>query len=102
MSPGRFTDKPTWGQNQVLLQSRTGEWWAATKEGLCRFGPMKAANLDRRNPKICYSKDTVFRVFEDSKGGIWASAQSPRGDQLMRWDPRTNTVFNFPDARIPD
>jgi signal transduction histidine kinase/sugar lactone lactonase YvrE len=43
----------------------------------------------------------VFRIFEDSKGGIWASAQSPRGDELMRWDPRTDRVRQFPASRIP-
>jgi ligand-binding sensor domain-containing protein/signal transduction histidine kinase len=101
VSPGGFADHPSWGWDQVLLQSRTGEWWAATKQGLCRFEPMKAADLDRRNPKTCYSSDLVFRLFEDSKGGVWASAQSQRGDQLMRWDPRTNRVVNFPAPRIP-
>jgi ligand-binding sensor domain-containing protein len=28
--PKVFGDNPGWGQNQILLQSRTGEWWAAT------------------------------------------------------------------------
>jgi signal transduction histidine kinase/streptogramin lyase len=100
-SPKEFADHPSWGWNQVLLQSRTGEWWAATKRGLCRFGPVSAADLDGRSPQACYSSDVVFRVFEDSRGEIWASAQSERGDQLMRWDPRTNRVFHFPAPRIP-
>ncbi len=103
--PGRFGDHASWGWNQVLLQSRTGEWWAATQHGLCRFAAMKAAALDGRNPRICYSQDSeIFRIFEDSKGGIWASAQSHpvgAGDRLMRWDPRTNAVYQFPAPRIP-
>lgn len=99
-APKVFADTPSWGWNQILLQSRSGEWWAATKRGLCRFAPVGAADLDGRSPRTCYSGDTVFRVFEDSKGGIWASAQSNRGDRLMRWDPRTNTVFDFP-PRVP-
>jgi signal transduction histidine kinase/streptogramin lyase len=82
-----------------LLQSRTGEWWAATNRGLCRFGAVPALDLNRRNPQKCYSSDTVFRIFEDSQGGIWASAQSKQGDRLMRWDPRTNQVFTFPAPR---
>jgi ligand-binding sensor domain-containing protein/two-component sensor histidine kinase len=94
---GPFAEHPTWGWNQILLQSRTGEWWAATKQGLCRYPAMKPADLDDRNPKTCYSGDfEVFRIFEDSKGGIWASAQSSRGDQLIRWDPRTKAVAVFP------
>jgi len=99
--PKAFGDHASWGWNQILLQSRTGEWWAATTQGLCRFRAMKAADLDGRSPLACYSSDTIFRIFEDSKGGIWASAQSERGDQLMRWDPGTNAVSNFPAPRIP-
>ena len=99
--PNPFGDHASWAWNQVLLQSRTGEWWAATSQGLCRFGPTKGAEFAGRKPQACYSSDRVFRIFEDSKGGIWASAQSKRGDQLMRWDPETNTVFHFPAPRIP-
>jgi len=97
-----FHQHPTWGWHQVLLESRTGEWWAATKQGLCRFGATKAADLNGKNPKACYVRDSiVFRVFEDSKGGIWASAQSKAGDRLMRWDPNTNRIVDFPAPRIP-
>jgi len=95
-----FSDNPGWGWNQILLQSRAGEWWAATGSGLCRFGVAKSADLNGLSPRACYSNDKVFRIFEDSGGGIWASAQSPRGDQLMRWDPRTNAVVTFP-PRVP-
>ena len=101
VSPVGFTGHPSWGWDRILLQSRTGEWWGATNEGLCRYGSMKAEDLNRRNPRTCYSSDTIFRIFEDSKGGIWASAQSNRGDQLMRWDPRTNRVLTFPAPRVP-
>jgi ligand-binding sensor domain-containing protein/signal transduction histidine kinase len=90
-----------WGWNQIVLQSRSGEWWMASKEGLCRYPAMKASDLDGRSPKVCYAReDNVFRVFEDSKGRIWATAQSKRGDQLMRWDPRTDAFSEFP-ARTP-
>jgi signal transduction histidine kinase/streptogramin lyase len=97
--PKEYGDKPGWGQNQILLQSRTGEWWAATKVGLCRFAPMSAADLARRKPKVCYAPDfNVFRVFEDSKGGIWASAQSAKGDRLLRWDPVRKAISLFEDG----
>jgi len=91
--PRVFGDNPGWGQHQILLQARTGEWWAATKAGLCRFAPMSVADLARRQPKACYAQDLdVFRVFEDSKGGIWASAQSAQGDRLLRWDPARKAI----------
>jgi len=96
LSPEVFGDHGTWGQNQILLQSRTGEWWAATTVGLCRFPPVRAADLARTHPDACYARDTlVFQVFEDSKGRIWASGQSSRGDQLVRWDPATKSLTSF-------
>lgn len=102
VAPKPLGEQPNWGWNHTVLQSRTGEWWAATKVGLCRYPAMKASELDGRNPRACYcQEDQVFQVFEDSKGGIWASAQSGRGDQLMRWDPLTGTVHDFPAPRVP-
>src|SRR5580658_7402101 len=94
--PKAFGEKPGWGQNQILRQSRTGEWWAPTHVGLCRFPPMSVADLAEKKPKACYALGAhIFSVFEDSKGGIWASGQSPQGDRLMRWDPTTNTISSF-------
>ena len=102
MAPGAFAGNASWGWNQILLQSRAGEWWAATAQGLCRSGAAPAAALDRRQPRTCYASDTqAFSIFEDSRGGVWSSAQSPSGDRLMRWNPETNTVFEFPHPRIP-
>jgi ligand-binding sensor domain-containing protein/two-component sensor histidine kinase len=86
----------SWGWDQVVLQSRTLEWWAATSQGLCRFGGMNAVDLDGKKPTTCYAYGTIFRIFEDSKGRIWASAQAP--DRLMRWDPEKNAVINLPAA----
>ena len=101
MAPKGFHEHPSWGWHQILLESRTGEWWGATKQGLCRYGKSKAADLDGKNPQVCYSRDSIFfRVFEDSKGGIWASAQSKIGDRLMRWNPEQNTIVEFPAPRI--
>jgi ligand-binding sensor domain-containing protein/signal transduction histidine kinase len=102
LSPATFSDHPSWGQDQVLLQNRAGEWWAATGQGLCRFGAMKPVDLDRRKPQVCYAQETtIFRIFEDSKGGIWASAQSPQGDRLFCWNSETGVFFEFPFPRIP-
>jgi ligand-binding sensor domain-containing protein len=90
LAPRVFADHPAWGQQQILFQSLTGEWWAATKVGLCRFPPLKAADLAWTQPETCYAPDTeVFRVLEDSKGRMWASARCARDDELMRLDPST-------------
>jgi ligand-binding sensor domain-containing protein/signal transduction histidine kinase len=94
--PKVFGDHPGWGQHQTLLQSRTGEWWAATAAGLCRFAPVTAEGLAGRQPNACYAPQVhVFCLFEHSKGVIWASGQSEQGDRLMRWDPATHVISSF-------
>jgi signal transduction histidine kinase/streptogramin lyase len=102
--PKVFGTYASWERRQILLQSRTGEWWAATKVGLCRFPPVKAADLARTPPTACYARDiVVLRVFEDSKGRIWASGQQPllARDRLVRWDPTTNALSYFlEDGRV--
>ena len=91
--PKVFGDRPSWGQHQILLQSRAGDWWAATKAGLCRFAPSRVAGLAGRQPNACYAQDVeVFRVFEDSKGGIWASGQYRDENRLLRWDPTRKAI----------
>jgi ligand-binding sensor domain-containing protein/signal transduction histidine kinase len=96
VAPKVFGNHPTWGSNGILLQSRAGEWWAATHTGLCRFAPVKASELAGRQPQACYAPELlVFQIFEDSKGGIWASAQSAQGDRLLRWDPGKKAITWF-------
>jgi signal transduction histidine kinase/streptogramin lyase len=95
MQPRMFSDHPAWG-HRIVLQSRNGEWWAATWQGLCRYAKVDASGLDKQRPLSCYAQDTqVFQVFEDSRGGIWASAQSSRGDRLLRWDAESRAVTEF-------
>jgi ligand-binding sensor domain-containing protein/signal transduction histidine kinase len=101
--PAVFNGSATWGWDRVLLQSRSGEWWAATQQGLCRLGAVKAQELDRKKSEACYGTGLVFRLFEDSKGGIWASLQTDHGDhsdELLRWDPGTKEALIFP-PRVP-
>src|SRR5208282_128187 len=61
---------------------------------------MRAADLAGKHPKACYAQDTkVFRIFEDSKGGIWASGQAvPYGDCLLRWDPALKAICRLEDG----
>jgi ligand-binding sensor domain-containing protein/signal transduction histidine kinase len=92
-----FSDRPPWGHH-ILLQARAGAWWAATGAGLCTYAPVQAAALAAVRPQACYARDTVvFQIFEDSKGGIWASQQFLSGKpRVMRWDPGTNAVTFMP------
>src|ERR1017187_4680599 len=101
MSLKGYSQRPPWGGRRILLQARSGAWWAATAAGLCRYAPVQAAALARIQPQACYARDTtVFQIFEDSKGRIWASAQVwPSGDaRLMRWDPATKAISRFEDG----
>jgi ligand-binding sensor domain-containing protein len=98
MSLKGYSERPPWGGRRILLQARSGAWWAATAFGLCRYAPVQAADLARIQPEACYARDMgVFQIFEDSKGRIWASAQVwPSGDgRLMRWDPATKAISWF-------
>ncbi len=95
-APKVFGEYRTWGSHRILLQSRSGEWWAATAKGLCRYAPVKAEGLANKLPEACYTPDRdIFQIFEDSKGGIWAAAQSPEGDRVMRWDPGSKALTTF-------
>ncbi|MGC9952145.1 MAG: two-component regulator propeller domain-containing protein [Bryobacteraceae bacterium] len=89
-----FSKEATWGHH-VLLQARTGAWWTATTAGLCTYAPTPGGTPPGGQPTACYARDQgMFQLFEDSKGGIWASSQVlPAGDvRLIRWDPATNDV----------
>jgi ligand-binding sensor domain-containing protein len=67
VSPKGFTESPTWGWDRVLLESRAGVWWGATDHGLCRYGSIKAEQLNRSDPQACYSDDT-FSYFRRLEG----------------------------------
>jgi ligand-binding sensor domain-containing protein/signal transduction histidine kinase len=97
LAPKVFAEHRTWGNHRILLQSQAGEWWAATAKGLCRYTAVMAEGLANRSPEACYfQQDDVFQIFEDSKGGVWASAQSPpQGNTLMRWDPGKKAIVTF-------
>ena len=88
--PRALSDNGSWIWQKMLLESKhSGEWWAATRHGLCRFpaGPAKA--LLESRPVACYTDESIFHLFEDSRGNIWASAV---GDRLLRWDRDTGRI----------
>jgi signal transduction histidine kinase/streptogramin lyase len=93
-----FSEHPSWGSH-ILLQARSGEWWAATGAGLCRYAPAAATALSGRQPQACYAPDAaVYQIFEDSKGGIWASSEPKGSNRLMRWDPATQAISVIEDG----
>jgi ligand-binding sensor domain-containing protein/signal transduction histidine kinase len=102
--PASLTD-PGWGIAQVALQDQAGEWWLATGQGLCRFPrTASAAGLANLRPKAIYttrdglSGNSIFRIFEDSRGDIWIGAIQ-QGEGLTCWDRATNKLHVIPELR---
>ncbi len=94
----------SWGWNQTALEDRTGEWWMATRIGVCRFPKVnQPEQLAHTTPKAVYTIDeglasnTILRLFEDSRGDIWIGSvgegKGPSG--LSRWERRTNTFHHY-------
>ena len=93
-----------WGWNQTVLEDHTGEWWIATRGGVCRFPKLnKPAQLATTPPKAVYTtsnglaSDVTLCLFEDSRGDVWISAvgegKGPSG--LSRWERRTDRFYHY-------
>lgn len=89
-----------WRDNQDVLQDHTGEWWVATGHGVYRFPGVRSLEQAVRAPtKATYTtlnglaSNDVFRLFEDSRGGIWVATS--RG--LSRWDRASETFHRYLD-----
>lgn len=86
-----------WVGEGVTLQAHDGEWWLGTGEGLYRFPATDDfSELKHKRPVAIYqtaqaltSFQQVFRIFEDSRGDIWASTAGPNA--LARWERKTGT-----------
>ncbi|MBI4474506.1 MAG: ATP-binding protein, partial [Acidobacteria bacterium] len=87
-----------------IIQSRNGEWWVSTIEGLYRFPKVKhLEDLAHTPPLAVYTKrdglpdNNINRLFEDSPGDIWISSYNPPG-LLTRWDRATATFHVYSQA----
>jgi ligand-binding sensor domain-containing protein/signal transduction histidine kinase len=96
-----------WGWRQIALQSKTGEWWIATGEGLLRFPQLNRLDqLARVGPKSVYTSrdglagDEVFRLFEDSRGDIWIGTIAPERYGLSRWEQSTGSFYHYSQAEL--
>jgi signal transduction histidine kinase/ligand-binding sensor domain-containing protein len=95
-----------WGRGQIALEDRTGEWWIATGQGLCRFARVsRVGQLAGARPARVYTTrdglqgNNVFRVFEDSRGDVWIGTIGLGSeDGLAVWDRRSGRVRTFSEA----
>jgi ligand-binding sensor domain-containing protein/signal transduction histidine kinase len=94
-------DDQGWGWSQLTLQDRRGRWWIPTGRGLLRFRPGLASSLASAMPELILdshrglSSDNIFRLFEDSGGGVWVSTFAESGSGLARVDPATDSLHVF-------
>ena len=90
----------------MTLQDRRGGWWIPTSEGLLRFAPGPVSSLTTARPASTYTRrqglrsNSIFRLFEDSRGGIWVATYAEGANGLARIDPVTGAVrvFGPPDG----
>src|SRR5579871_412010 len=98
--PSRITGTG-WGESSVVLQTQTGEWWAAAAGGLARFAPAGSSqDLARNAVRVkVYGVaeglpfDPVLRLFEERDGAVWVV-----GRGAVRWDPATDKFQDFTPA----
>ncbi len=87
-----------WGVKQTVTQDSKGAWWIPTAEGLFRFPDVKDfTRLSQSVPeelKISANGNNIFRLYEDSRGDVWISIFSSRGE-LWRWERRTGLWQDF-------
>jgi signal transduction histidine kinase/ligand-binding sensor domain-containing protein len=78
-----------WSWSQIIVQSRSGDWWLATGSGLLRYRSQLRAAPSLVGPESGVRAGPAFRVFEDSGGAVWVSRGAISDNGLYRRDPRT-------------
>ncbi|MEO8771032.1 MAG: ATP-binding protein [Ferruginibacter sp.] len=76
-----------------ILQDRDGFIWVATKNGLNRYDgyDFKVFNNDPYN-KYTLSSNTIIKLFEDSKGRIWAGTENAG---VNVYDKKSGKFYRF-------
>ena len=87
------------GWNQFGFQAHDGEWWIPSDNGLLRFAASSAEALPHTALKHWYREEEgacrqIFRVFEDSRGDIWASCGGAR-PRILRWNRASDRFREF-------
>jgi len=97
----------TWGWNQLVTESRSGEWWFASANGVWRFpragrldGLASVTPIGRFDFRSGLPSDDVFRLFEDRRGDVWIGTLGPSNTgtptTLAKWDRASGKVVDFP------
>jgi signal transduction histidine kinase/ligand-binding sensor domain-containing protein len=93
-----------WGWHQVMFEDHAGEWWMPTGEGLVRYPRLDSlAQITTARPSAVYTtKDglpgnSIFRLFEDSRGDVWISTIDCSAP-LTRWERATGAFHHYTQA----
>ena len=101
----------SWGWNQLLLESRHGDWWIGTRSGALQLQNVEGTtDLHRARVQRRFSSldglgaDVVLRLFEDSRGDVWiATVGEGKPNGLSRWERSTDTLRHYHSIQgLPD
>jgi ligand-binding sensor domain-containing protein/signal transduction histidine kinase len=86
-----------WGQGQVAVHDRDGQWWFVSGHGVLRYPSTNDARQLAHSPPRVYDQhdglphNIVLRLFEDSSGNIWAGTYAG----VARWDRASGRWTSF-------
>jgi signal transduction histidine kinase/ligand-binding sensor domain-containing protein len=66
-----------WSWSQIVVHSQMDEWWLATGLGLLQYRSGLQSVPKLVGPESGIQKGNVFRIFQDSRGGLWVSVMGP-------------------------
>ncbi len=87
-----------WAWSQIAVRPRTGGFWIASSEGVLVLRDGGAAEI-WRGP-LEGIRGYVFRLFEDSQGGVWASLAGLTHHHVARWDPGSNRWRSYAEEAV--
>ncbi|HKV42642.1 MAG TPA: two-component regulator propeller domain-containing protein [Blastocatellia bacterium] len=91
-----------WGWYQIMFQDSRGEWWMSTAGGLVRYPKVGSfGQIAHTRPRAVYTtrdglpQNTIFRIFEDSRGDVWISTLGNPKAVLTRWERASGTLHPY-------
>ncbi|MGH9933183.1 MAG: sensor histidine kinase [Pyrinomonadaceae bacterium] len=89
---------------EAAAQTRNGEWWVGSGDGLYRFPPSDSiTQINNARPLAVYTpgdglNPQVYRVFADSRDDVWFSTSGATTNTLARWNGASETLQDFGDS----
>ena len=82
----RFGIEFGWSWSHIAVHSRSGDWWLGTGGGILHYKKQLTEPPVRLGAEVGLPIGTL-RVFEDSRGAIWASLRAVSNNGLFRREP---------------